>query len=77
ADNRDVYGNILLTYLPHPGTAFYLGYTTDFVNLDSNLCTRGPDGLCDSSFPILPRSGSSLINDQSTIYMKINHLFRF
>ena len=24
ANNKDVYGNLLLTYLPHPGTAFYL-----------------------------------------------------
>ncbi len=77
SDNRDVYGNVLLTYLPHPGTAFYFGYTTDYVNLNADLCTRGSDGLCNANDPILPHAGSSMLNDQRILYMKINHLFRF
>ena len=77
ANNRDVYGNVLLTYLLHPGTAFYMGYTSDYANLNANLCTRGSNGLCNTSDPILPRTSSSLLNDQRIFYMKINHLFRF
>ncbi len=77
ANNRDVYGNVLLTYLLHPGTAFYLGYTTDYTNLNSDLCTRGAGGTCNTVDPILPRTNSSLLNDQRIFYMKINHLFRF
>lgn len=77
ANNKDVFGDVLLTFLPHPGTAFYIGFTTDYVNLNADLCTRGPDGLCSSSAPILPRTDSSMLNDQRILYVKINHLFRF
>ena len=77
ANNKDVYGNLLLTYLPHPGTAFYLGFTTDYVNLNSNLCTRNPDGTCNGAFPILPTTSAPQMNDQHILYVKINHLFRF
>jgi hypothetical protein len=77
SNSKDAYGNVLLTYLPHPGTAFYIGYTTDYVNLNADLCTRGPDGLCNANYPILPTTGSPQLNDQHILYMKINHLFRF
>ena len=77
ANNKDVYGNLLLTYLPHPGTAFYLGFTTDYVNLNSTLCTRGLDGSCNSNYPILPTTSAPQMNDQHILYIKINHLFRF
>jgi len=77
ANNKDVYGNLLLTYLPHPGTAFYLGFTTDYVNLNSTLCTRSLDGACNPSFPILPTTSAPQMNDQHILYVKINHLFRF
>ncbi len=76
-NNKDVYGNVLLTYLPHPGTAFYFGFTTDYVNLNSDLCTRTAGGLCNTNDPILPTTSSPQLNDQHIIYMKINHLFRF
>ena len=76
-NNKDVFGDVLLTYLPHPGTALYMGYTTDYVNLNADLCTRGAGGLCNTSDPILPRTGSSMLNDQRIFYMKVNYLFRF
>ncbi|HEV2274231.1 MAG TPA: carbohydrate binding family 9 domain-containing protein [Acidobacteriaceae bacterium] len=76
-NNKDIFGDVLLTYLPHPGTAFYVGYTTDYQNLNSDLCTRGVDGLCEQAFPILPRTGSSFLNDEQTLYMKLNYLLRF
>jgi len=77
ANNKDVYGNVLLTYLPHPGTAFYFGYTTDYVNINGDLCTRMQSGMCNSNDPILPTSGAPQLNDQHILYLKINHLFRF
>jgi len=76
-NNKDVFGDVLLTYLPHPGTALYMGYTTDYVNLNADLCTRGAGGACNTNDPILPRTGSSLLNDQRIFYMKVNYLFRF
>ena len=76
-NNKDVFGDVLLTYLPHPGTALYMGYTTDYVNLNADLCTRGAGGGCNTNDPILPRTGSSLLNDQRIFYMKVNYLFRF
>ncbi len=76
-DTKDLYGNLLLTYLPHPGTAFYLGFTTDYANINPNLCTRGTDGLCSADFPSLPPTASPSLNDQRILYVKINHLFRF
>lgn len=75
--NKDVYSNVLLSYLPHPGTAFYIGYTSDYLNLDPSLCTRLTDGRCDQNKPILPRTSSSLLNDQRSLYVKFNYLFRF
>jgi Domain of unknown function (DUF5916) len=76
-NNKDLYGNILLTYLPHPGTAFYLGYTSDYVNINPDLCTRLQSGLCNTNNPILSTGGSPQLNDQHILYVKINHLFRF
>jgi hypothetical protein len=77
ANLKDAYGNVLLTYLPHPGTAFYVGFTTDYVNLDPDLCTRIQGGVCNANEPILPTTSSPQLNDQRIFYMKINHLFRF
>jgi len=77
ADSREIYGDALLTYEPHPGTAFYLGYTTDFQNLNPDLCTRESNGLCNPAKPILPTVESSLLDDERVVYMKVNYLFRF
>lgn len=76
-NNKDVYANLLLTYLPHPGTAFYVGFTTDYTNINPDLCTRTQGGLCNPSDPILPTGGAPQLNDQHILYVKINHLFRF
>lgn len=77
-NSRDIFGDALLTYLPHPGTAVYLGYTTDFQNLDPALCTRLNNGQCNPAMPILPVSdSSSFLNDQRVVYLKVERLFRF
>jgi hypothetical protein len=76
-NNKDVFMDALLTYLPHPGTAFYVGYTTDYLNLNNRLCTREADGMCNPGAPVLPRTGSSFLNDQQVLYMKMSYLLRF
>jgi hypothetical protein len=66
---------VLLTWLPHPGTAIYLGYNDDLQNLDRALCFRRPTGACDASAPT-PRSPDYL-NDGRQIFLKASYLLRF
>jgi Domain of unknown function (DUF5916) len=77
ANSKTVFADALLTYMPHPGTAVYVGYLGNFANIDRALCTRDSNGQCDTSEPILPPTYSSLMNDGKTIYVKVNYLFRF
>lgn len=60
--------DFLITYLVHPGTAFYLGYNSNLENLDP---------VAISAHTGLVRTGRSYINDGRTIYAKISYLFRF
>lgn len=76
-NTKDIYGDALITYMPHPGTALYLGYTSDGQNLNRALCTRLPNGSCNPDGTFLPRTGSSLINDSRTFYLKLSYLLRF
>jgi hypothetical protein len=46
---KQVSTEALLTWLPHPGTAIYLGYNNDVQNLDRTLCNRLMGGGCDPS----------------------------
>ncbi len=66
----------LLTWLPHPGTAVYLGYNNDLQNLDRRLCVRGAEGTCDPDAPALPRS-KGYLNDGRQIFLKVSYLLRF
>ncbi len=66
----------LLTWLPHPGTAIYLGYNNDLQNLDRGLCNRLLAGPCDSSNTTRPRSPNYL-NDGRQIFLKASYLLRF
>jgi Domain of unknown function (DUF5916) len=66
----------LLTWLPHPGTAVYIGYNDDVQNLDRALCNRLPDGSCDPSNLIPPRS-LEYLNDGRQFFIKASYLFRF
>jgi hypothetical protein len=58
---------LLLTYFRHPGTAFYLGYSTTFEN--ASLAPGPIPGLVRTQYP----------NTQSDrqIFAKISYLFRF
>ncbi len=66
----------LLTWLPHPGTAVYLGYTNDLQNIDRSLCFQLPAGGCDPNNTALPRA-DSMLNDGKQIFLKASYLFRF
>jgi hypothetical protein len=66
----------LFTWLPHPGTAVYVGYNNDLQNLDRALCNRLPGGACDADNTGAPRS-PQLLNDGRQIFVKASYLFRF
>jgi hypothetical protein len=66
----------LLTWLPHPGTAVYIGYNNDLQNLDRRLCNRLPSGDCDPDNTVAPRSPQYL-NDGRQVFVKASYLFRF
>jgi hypothetical protein len=77
SNSKTLFVDALFTYMPHPGTALYVGYLGNFANLDRVLCTRNDNGLCDADDPILPPTSSSLMNDSKTIYVKLSYLLRF
>jgi hypothetical protein len=66
----------LLTWLPHPGTAVYLGYNDDVQNLDRSQCNRLPGGGCDPNNTVAPRA-TNLLNDGRQIFIKASYLLRF
>ncbi len=68
----------LLTWLPHPGTAIYLGYNSDLQNLDRTICQRmpGTGGRCNPDQPILGRS-SNYLADGRQLFLKASYLIRF
>ena len=59
----------LLTWLPHPGTAVYVGYNDDLQNIDRMLCYRVPGGECDPNNTTVPR-GPDYLNDGKQIFVK-------
>ena len=59
--------DLLATYLLHPGTAIYVGYTDIYENL-----------LFDPSQPpYLRLSGSPDLNTGRQVFVKLSYLFRF
>ena len=76
-NSKTLFGDALFTYMPHPGTALYVGYIGNFANIDRSLCTRTANGLCNTNDPVLPPTGSSLMNDGKTVYVKLSYLLRF
>ncbi len=66
----------LLTWLPHPGTAVYIGYNNDLQNLSRALCNRLPGGGCDPN-KTTPPMGLDYLNDGRQIFVKASYLFRF
>ena len=62
-------GDVLLTYLLHPGTAVYVGYNSDLQNIDPSLGVD-PNGN-------LLRLPEHFINDGRTVFVKVSYLFRY
>lgn len=62
-------GDFLVTYLAHPGTALYVGYNSDFQNIDPQLTFDPNAGLL--------RTRDRLINDGRLFFVKVSYLFRF
>ncbi len=75
--SKTLFADALFTYMPHPGTALYVGYIGNFANLNRALCTRTLTGDCNVNEPILPLTNGSLMNDGKTIYVKLSYLLRF
>jgi hypothetical protein len=73
---KEVQTQALLTWLPHPGTAIYIGYNNDVQNLDRALCNRLPGGGCDPNNTVAPRSPLYL-NDGRQFFVKASYLLRF
>ena len=76
ARTKQISTEALLTWLPHPGTAIYIGYNNDLQNLDRGLCKAFSLGVCDSNHTIAPRS-NHFLNDGKQIFIKASYLFRF
>src|SRR5712692_7909066 len=60
-------GDVLLAYLLHPGTAFYIGYTDRYENLAIDPTTP----------PTLRRLGSPFSSTGRQFFVKLSYLFRF
>lgn len=74
---KNVNFDFLFTYLPHPGTAVYVGYNSNLENLDPGLCTRlAGSTTCDPNGVGLLRTPNGLINDGRQFFIKISYLFR-
>jgi hypothetical protein len=73
---KEVQTEALLTWLPHPGTAVYIGYNNDLQNLNRSLCNRLMNGTCDPNNTVPPRA-LHYLNDGRQIFIKASYLFRF
>ena len=78
ARTKQVQTQALFTWLPHPGTAIYVGWNNDLQNLNHTICTpvRGAGPGCDTNQPILPR-GPGYLNDGRQFFVKASYLLRF
>ena len=72
---KQVQTQALFTWLPHPGTAIYVGWNNDLQNYNHTLCAR-LGGTCDPTQPILPRAPGYL-NDGRQFFIKASYLLRF
>ena len=67
--------DVLFTYLPHPGTAVYVGYNSNLENVAPDLCVR-IGGECDPNGGGLIRTPNGFINDGRQFFVKVSYLFR-
>jgi hypothetical protein len=65
--------DVLFTYLPHPGTAVYIGYNS---NLE-NVCLSQPSSqTCTLDGTVLFRPPNRFTNDGRQLFIKLSYLFR-
>jgi hypothetical protein len=64
---KRITGDVLLTYLIHPGTAFYAGYTDRLENI----------ALVPGFPPTVARIGFPSITTGRQFFAKVSYLFRF
>jgi hypothetical protein len=64
-------GDILFTYLVHPGTAIYVGYNSDVANFSRSLAADPYDNR------LLLRTPNTFINDGRLFFVKVSYLLRF
>ncbi len=67
SQTKNFNADFLITYLIHPGTAFYLGYNSNLENLDPTAISNHTGIVRNNGF----------INDGRTVYAKISYLLRF
>lgn len=72
---KQVQSEALLTWLPHPGTAIYVGYNNDLQNLDRRLCSSFSNGCTSDDTPAL--RSRDFLNDGRQVFIKASYLFRF
>ena len=73
---KQISTEFLLTWLPHPGTAIYVGYDSDLQNLGRSLCNRTVTGTCDPNNTDAPRA-TQYLNDGRQLFIKASYLLRF
>ena len=74
---RNINYDFLLTYLLHPGTAFYVGYNSNLQNLLPGLCNQVPgESVCTSGTSGPVRTPYGFINDGRQFFFKISYLFQ-
>ena len=65
---KSVTGDVLLTYLLHPGTALYVGYSNLLENYDRLAIERSA---------LLDRTRSGLISTATGLFVKFSYLYHF
>ena len=66
--SKNFSGDVLLTYLLHPGTAVYVGYANLLENYDRRLVGLGSS---------LARSPRDLLSTGAGLFVKVSYLYRF
>jgi hypothetical protein len=63
-------GDILFTYLLHPGTALYIGYSDLYENVDLDSVSLAP-------LRTLRQTNSPTTSTGRLFFVKLSYLFRF
>jgi hypothetical protein len=66
--SKELTGDVLLTYLLHPGTALYVGYSNMMENFDRAALEQAA---------LLERTRSGLINSSAGLFVKFSYLYQF